>query len=189
MSPSSQAQTRQAKQSQACLSALHRAWWQLVNFTYDDRKAQIEAYVFRIQKAEVWDIFPILAPGTIHQDVVVRPIGHNVWTKYSNNTGKWQTISTEACIPKEQQGYDCKNVVIENKDVCLNTEDRTSTFEMLPSGHAQPQVYYVGKGCACIRTSCASVSSILVKKKQTELTYVFVILPKYKVVILAILFR
>lgn len=136
----------------------HQAWWQLVNFTYDDTKEQIEAYVFTIQKAEVWAIFPILALGAIHQDVVVRPIGHDVWAKYSNNTGKQQTISTEACIPKEQLGYLCENAVIENKDLCLETEDSTCTFGMLPSGHAQSQVCYVGKGCACIRTSCANVS-------------------------------
>lgn len=96
----------------------HQAWWQLVNFTYPQGE-QIEAYVLTISAAKEKIIFPVLTLGTVHQNVVVRPIGHNVWASFDYSKRKCQSISTEACIPKGKLGYICENTVIENEDFVL----------------------------------------------------------------------
>ncbi|XP_017695589.1 PREDICTED: uncharacterized protein LOC108510426 isoform X1 [Lepidothrix coronata] len=135
----------------------HQAWWQLVNFTYDPQQEHVEAYVLTISAAEERAIFPILTLGTIHQDVIVRPVDHNVWADYDNAKNKWQSISTEACIPKGQLGYICENAIVEAEDLCLDAEDSICTFEMLPHNRTRSQVFYIGNGCACIRTPCVDV--------------------------------
>ena len=138
--------------------AEHQAWWQLVNFTYSPQHKQIEAYVLTINAAREKVIFPVLALGVIHQDVIVRPIGHNVWASYDPFKNKWQSVSTEACIAKGQLGYICENAVVENEDLCLDAEDSVCTFEMLPHDKAQSQVFYIGNGCACVRTTCIIIA-------------------------------
>ncbi|XP_063035606.1 uncharacterized protein LOC134431543 [Melospiza melodia melodia] len=101
----------------------HQAWWQLVNFTYEPQQEHIEAYVLTISAAEERAIFPILTLGTIHQDVIVRPIDHNVWASYDNTKNRWQSVSTEACIPRGQLDYVCENAVVEAEDLCLDAEN------------------------------------------------------------------
>uniref|UniRef100_A0A8C5IUW4 Uncharacterized protein n=1 Tax=Junco hyemalis TaxID=40217 RepID=A0A8C5IUW4_JUNHY len=141
----------------------HQAWWQLVNFTYEPQQEHIEAYVLTISAAEERVIFPILTLGTIHQDVIVRPIDHNVWASYDYTKKRWQSISTEACIPRghamfAKTGYVCENAVVEAEDLCLDAENSVCTFEMLPHNRTQSQVYYIGNGCACVRTACDNVT-------------------------------
>ncbi|KAJ7405423.1 hypothetical protein BTVI_69131 [Pitangus sulphuratus] len=131
----------------------YQAWWQLVNFTYNPQHEQIEAYVLTISAAKEKTIFPILTLEAIHQNVIVRPIDHNVWASYDHTKKKWQSVSTEACTPKGQLGYICENAVVENADLCLDTENSVCTFEMLPHARAQSQV---GNGCACVRSFCAN---------------------------------
>ncbi|XP_063038038.1 uncharacterized protein LOC134433074 [Melospiza melodia melodia] len=136
----------------------HQAWWQLVNFTYEPQQEHIEAYVLTISAAEERAIFPILTLGTIHQDAIVRPIDHNVWASYDYTKNRWQSVSTEACIPRGQLGYVCENAVVEAEDLCLDAENSVCTLEMLPHDRTQSQVYYIGNGCACVRTACDNVT-------------------------------
>ncbi|XP_058670681.1 uncharacterized protein LOC131564315 [Ammospiza caudacuta] len=136
----------------------HQAWWQLVNFTYEPQREHVEAYVLTISAAEERGIFPILTLGTMHQDVIVRPINHNVWASYDYTKNKWQSVSTEACIPRGQLGYVCENAVVEAEDLCLDAENSVCTLEMLPHDKTQSQVYYIGNGCACVRTACDNVT-------------------------------
>uniref|UniRef100_A0A8D2LZR5 Uncharacterized protein n=1 Tax=Zonotrichia albicollis TaxID=44394 RepID=A0A8D2LZR5_ZONAL len=136
----------------------HQAWWQLVNFTYEPQQEHIEAYVLTISVAEERAIFPILILGTIHQDVIVRPIDHNVWASYDYTKKRWQSISTEACIPRGQLGYVCENAVVEAEDLCLDAENSVCTFEMLLQNRTQSRVYYIGNGCACVRTACDNIT-------------------------------
>ncbi|KAL9870446.1 uncharacterized protein GJ701_012253 [Geothlypis trichas] len=136
----------------------HQAWWQLVNFTYEPQQEHIEAYVLTISAAEERAIFPILTLGTIQQDVIVKPIDHNVWASYDYIKNKWQSVSTEACIPRGQLGYVCENAVVEAEDLCLDAENSICTFEMLLHDRTQSQVYYIGNGCACVRTACDNVT-------------------------------
>ncbi|XP_017666668.1 PREDICTED: uncharacterized protein LOC108495470 [Lepidothrix coronata] len=109
--------------------------------------------------AEVWKFGREPASNhnrAIHQNIIIRPIGHNVWASYDHTKKKWQSVNTEACIPKGQLGYICENAVVGNEDLCLDTEDSACTFEMLPHTKTQSQVYYVGNGCACVRTFCVN---------------------------------
>ena len=57
---------------------------------------------------------------------------HNVWASYDQTKGKWQSISIEACIPREQLGYIYENAVIGNEGLCLDIKKGTCTFEMFP---------------------------------------------------------
>lgn len=43
------------------------------------------------------------------------------------------------------------------KILCLDTEHRVCTFERFPHNNNRSQVYYVGNGCACIRTLCLHI--------------------------------
>lgn len=163
----------------------YQAWWKLVNFTYNPFQREITAFVLATEHAKVLDTFPVLSLGTIHQGVVVRLMGHNVWAKSNPKTQSCQTISIEASSPREQLGFICENAITGNEDLCLDTEDSTCIIEMISVTHAGSQVYYIEKGCACLRTVCENVT-ITVLKKQMLPTFVCVISPKSLDVILII---
>lgn len=70
---------------------------------------------------------------------------------------KWQTVNLESCIAREQQGFICESNTIDAQDICLDTEQGICHFEVHPESSQKTVLVYIGQGCVCLRTVCASI--------------------------------
>ncbi|XP_042636068.1 uncharacterized protein LOC117005032 [Catharus ustulatus] len=129
-----------------------QSWWNLVNFTYDPSTNTATAFVLTIRNASVHSIFPIISLGLNHDGAVLYPSEHREWARQIS--GKWQTVSLETCITREQRGFICESNAIRAQDICLDTEQNVCNFEIHPNETPETVLVYIGNDCACLRTAC-----------------------------------
>ncbi|KAK4805375.1 hypothetical protein QYF61_003948 [Mycteria americana] len=127
-------------------------WWYPVHFTYDPTDGKATAFVLTIRNASVYAIYPIIVLGLNHNGAIRYPLEHRVWAQQNGN--KWQTIDVKACVVWEQQGFLCKSNTLKAQDICLDTEQNGSHFEIQPDEAPETGLVCIGKGCACMRTFC-----------------------------------
>uniref|UniRef100_A0A8C3V036 Uncharacterized protein n=1 Tax=Catharus ustulatus TaxID=91951 RepID=A0A8C3V036_CATUS len=132
-----------------------QSWWNLVNFTYDPSTNTATAFVLTIRNASVHSIFPIISLGLNHDGAVLYPSEHREWARQIS--GKWQTVSLETCITREQRGFICESNAIRAQDICLDTEQNVCNFEIHPNETPETVLVYIGNDCACLRTACDSI--------------------------------
>lgn len=132
-----------------------QSWWTLVNFTYDPTTEMATAFVLTIRNAIIYTIHPIIALGLNNEGAVLYPSEHRAWARMMN--GKWQTVNLESCATREQQGFICESNTIDAQDICLDTEQSICHFEIHPDTSQETVLVYIGLGCVCLRTACASV--------------------------------
>lgn len=48
------------------------------------------------------------------------PSEHRTWARKTEE--KWQTVNIESCIAREQLGFICESNMIDEQDICLDTE-------------------------------------------------------------------
>lgn len=118
----------------------------------------LQSFVLTIKNATKYCVIPILALAVLRTHVPVRPIQHNLWAIFNKKTRSWQTLSIKACLPRDALNSVCKNAVLEREDRCWHAEGSTCIFEMSPVTHAQSQECCVGRGCACVRSSCTTIT-------------------------------
>ncbi|KAK4806569.1 LOW QUALITY PROTEIN: hypothetical protein QYF61_020470 [Mycteria americana] len=127
-------------------------WWYPVHFTYDPTDGKATAFVLTIRNASVYAIYPIIVLGLNHNGAIRYPLEHRVWAQQNGN--KWQTIDVKACVVREQQGFLCESNTLKAQDICLDTEQNGSDFEIQPDEAPETGLVCIGKGCACMRTFC-----------------------------------
>ena len=133
-----------------------QSWWKLVNFTYNPTINIATTIVLTISHASVNVIYPIIALGLNQNGAILYPFEHRVWAQKVGE--KWQTVDLESSIVQEQQGFVCEGTTIRAQDICLDTTQNICHFETRPDDNPETVLVYIGKGCACLRTACNSVS-------------------------------
>ncbi|XP_055648759.1 uncharacterized protein LOC129783095 [Falco peregrinus] len=133
-----------------------QSWWKMVNFTYDPNTHTITGFVLTIRNAVIITIHPIVALGINHNGVLLYPFEHRTWARKTGD--KWQTVDLESCIMREQQGFLCESNTIMAQDTCLDTDQKICHFEARPNANLKTVIIYAGKGCACLRTKCNTIT-------------------------------
>lgn len=64
------------------------------------------------------------------------------------------TVGLDSCLVRDQQGFICESNAIEAQDMCLDTDQKVCHFEVRSNIDSKTLLVYVGKGCACLRTTC-----------------------------------
>ena len=67
-------------------------------------------------------------------------------------------VDLESCIMREEQGFLCESNTIMAQDTCLDTDQKICHFEARPNANLETVIIYAGKGCACLRTKCNTIT-------------------------------